>query len=918
MTSASAQTSAEPARGLTNPTLALNLSRVRDFYPGLQFLDLARMMRPWRAVKHGQPHSAGLSNEELQQLGHLDANGWPIRLPKGQDALWTVMTWNDLPQDSPLARGRYILRYEGVGTVKLHRDAHVVSQQPGLIIFDNRKGKTFTIEITRTDPLRNGDYVRNISIVAERHLELHAAGATFNPDWLRLIQDARQVRFMDWGETNNSKIVNWEDRSTPQSANNFRVPLEHMVQLANEIGAEPWFTMPHMASETYIRNFATYVRDHMDPTLPIRVEYSNEVWNWRFEQAHWVLQQSIKDWGEERQPAYHTKKAVETALIWNEVFGEMADMRLVHVLGAQAINTWRTRIAMKAEAWRENEPDAFVAPESVFDELAIAHYFGGTLMRNEQEQIHLLNTIKSPEINAIKYLAERLRDPSYSHSLPDLQSRWREHAELAKTYGLKLTAYEGGQHVHHHSRTPNLSDEDRALLEEFMVEFVRSEEMAELYRESWYIWSEISDGPFMQFGDMTTPTKWGSWGIYEGLNITTKRGNLINALNAEQDPWWESAKPNASFQHGVTKHASAQADTLTGTDQEDYILAGDGDDRIVESAGDDGVHGGNGMDTVLLSDVSGAYRIEPKGGGYKVSGPQGRDFYVSVERVIFGTGEPIILADLPVGADGALILPEQDAQLEIPPNFVVPEVRGGVVDAADYAGVLVPVGGTVSAINRWSALGIELGLNARSGTKPAYFISEAGAEAIVGDQVITPKYHVVNENRLSPGSPPLTDSAITTARLLGSIALNVSAIVGSPQDDRFFGRGSGEAFCGGEGNDYIATAAGDDIVEGGDGKDSLITGSGDDTLDGGKGNDRLRGEGGKDNYLFNAGCGHDTVQGFTLDDKVVLSNFINDDQTVDEIATDTESGLLLVHGTDSILFEGLSRADLSWMTILRD
>ncbi|MEO0653806.1 MAG: calcium-binding protein [Pseudomonadota bacterium] len=915
MTSATAQTPATPAQGLTNPTLALNLSGVRDWRPGFQFLDIARMMRPWRALIQGESHASALNWKDLRDQGYLDANGWPKTIPEGFDELWTILQWSGLSGDPDRRIGRYVLTYEGTGTLELNADARIVSRQPGRIVFENREGNSMFLSITRTDPLNSGDYIRNISIVAEDNLDLHAAGVVFNPDWVRLIRDARQLRFMDWGNTNNSEVATWADRSTPHSAHDFSVPVEYMVQLANEVGAEPWFTMPHLADETYIRNFAAYVRDHMDPGLPIRVEYSNEVWNWQFQQAQWTLQKAREEWGVEAQPAYHTKKAVETALIWNDVFGAEAETRLIHVLGAQAVNTWRSGIALRAEAWQTHEPDNFVAPETVFDELSITHYFGGTAMKDAEEQARLLTAIKAPGVDANAFLAERLRDPGYKHSLPDIEVKWREHADLAHQYGLKLTAYEGGQHVHHVGNTGGLSDEDRALLEAFMIDFVRSPEMAELYVDSWRIWSEISDGPFMQFGDMANPSRYGSWGIYENLDSTTPRGEALTALNASETPWWDGAAPNASFRHGVTRRASAEADTMTGQQVIFLDCAGDGDDTIVETPGDDGVHGGAGIDTVLLAEGAAAYRIRPENGGYAVTGPQGDDFYIAVEQVIFANGTPVVLADLPVGADGMLILPEEDASHGTTPDLIRMAATGDLVDAAEATGIRVEAGSRIEAINRWSALGKALGLNMQTDPKPAYFVARTGAEAIVDGQVITPTYWTVNENRLTQDGPPLTDSALTTAQLLGSIAVNAGSVVGSAGDERVFGRETVDVICAGAGNDIVVTRAGDDALYGQEGRDSLIAGDGDDTLVGGTGDDRLSGEAGRDTYVFATGCGQDTVTGFANEDILELQAFVPVAQLLDSIASDTDAGLVLSNGTDTILFEGLTRADLEWMTI---
>ncbi len=210
------------------------------------------------------------------------------------------------------------------------------------------------------------------------HLPLYEAGAVYNPAWLELIEDARELRFMNWGGTNNASEVSWEERSVPEGLFwGTGVPVEYMVQLANEVGADPWFTMPHTADEEFIRNFATYVRDNLDPGLKAKVEYSNETWNFSFDQTHWLHNKAEAEWGVTGgQNHYYVKKAVETALIWEDVFGSEADARLVNVLATQARNPWLTERILEAKVWQENEPDAYVAPGSIFDELAVTTYFG--------------------------------------------------------------------------------------------------------------------------------------------------------------------------------------------------------------------------------------------------------------------------------------------------------------------------------------------------------------------------------------------------------------------------------------------------------------------------------------------------------------------------------------------------------------
>jgi hypothetical protein len=65
------------------------------------------------------------------------------------------------------------------------------------------------------------------------------------------------------------------------------VPVERMVELANTLGADPWFCVPHQASDDYVRQFASLLHARLDPGLRPHIEYSNEVWNRGFAQSQW-------------------------------------------------------------------------------------------------------------------------------------------------------------------------------------------------------------------------------------------------------------------------------------------------------------------------------------------------------------------------------------------------------------------------------------------------------------------------------------------------------------------------------------------------------------------------------------------------------------------------------------------------------
>ncbi len=50
--------------------------------------------------------------------------------------------------------------------------------------------------------------------------------------------------------------------------------LETMIKLSNYIGADPYFNIPHLATDDYIRNFALLIKSKLRPDLRIFIGIS--------------------------------------------------------------------------------------------------------------------------------------------------------------------------------------------------------------------------------------------------------------------------------------------------------------------------------------------------------------------------------------------------------------------------------------------------------------------------------------------------------------------------------------------------------------------------------------------------------------------------------------------------------------------
>lgn len=885
-----APTLADRAFGNDNPTLSFNAMSTKIQAVGMQYIDATRMTK-W--VANGDDIGK-LNFNEMVEAGYISEDRTILEVPDGASSFGMMWPWAHNESLGTDRAGTYVLSYDGTGEFELKGDATVLSTEPGKIVFESTEGDNLFLWINETDPAGTGDHLRNISLVREEHVELHEAGAIFNPDWIDLVQDIRQIRFMGWQNTNNSTDQTWDDMSEEK--------LSDMVALANQIGADPWFCMPHMADEEYIRNFAIYVRDNIDPELTVRVEYSNELWNFAFKQTKWLLEQSQKEWGVNAHVDYHAKMAVKTALIWEEVFADEAEGRLINVLGTQSSHTGITKQLLSPNTWKAKEPDAYIDPETIFEEVAITSYFGGATIRNGNMRSELLEKIKDPGIDAEAWLAEKMMDPEYTGSIPDMVAKWQAMAEVVQEKGLDLVGYEGGQHMLHSFSVKNLTDADLTILTDFMADFVRSEAMADLYQAAWEGWATAVDNPFMQFGDVDNADKFGAWGLYESLDDSTPRSDLLEKLNETTQPWWDAAG-GVQYQNGVTVIGTDEGELHVGTAQEDYLVGKGGDDIFVLGLGDDGAHGGDGHDVLVVRGAYSDYSIVAEGDGFRVEGVEGSDFIVDIEEIRFHSGDTLDLTTMEAtiketAADPVEEYPQSNDGL--PEDAPQDLAEGPVVDTDESFGLIssdpvvektpyllargtffnaegastisyedadtISSGLRIEAINHSSVLARELGVHR---SDAAYAIYDENATTTINGQEVSGSYWTVNAGRLSANGSMLTGTALETTTSFGGVVTNATGIIhGSAHNDSFFGRHANDTFSGGDGNDLFIGRGGSDTLSGGAGRDRLwghddddvlFGGAGDDVINGGDGVDIAYFSGDADDYTLSFGSGTDMV-----------------------------------------------------------
>lgn len=462
------------------PRLGINLSGPADWNTELPFVDVFRMSRPWISQQKGQPWGRGPALE-------LDENGWVKRLERDcyAETLMCTIEGGHYPS------GRYTILYQGEGELDATGAAKVVSREPGRLIVevDAQKGAIF-LKLLKTNP---ANYVRNIRVIMPGFEKTYESDP-FHPAFLARWKGMACFRFMDWMETNNSSIAKWSQRPTPASATFSQkgVALEWMIELCNRQKADAWFCMPHLADDDYVRRFARMVKERLDPSLKVYVEYSNEVWNGMFEQSRWAGREGIrlgfaeKPW--EAAWRFTAYRSVQIFRIWEEEFGGRE--RLVRVLPTQAANPYVSeQIAQFQDAYRHA------------DVLAIAPYISFNI------------PAKGKELTAdvvATWTVDQILDHVEQNCLPRAIEWMRAQKAVADRFGLKLVAYEGGQHL-----VGVGGGENNETLTALLHAANRHPRMARIYDKYYQAWEEVGGDLFCYFSSVGRWSKWGSWGILE-------------------------------------------------------------------------------------------------------------------------------------------------------------------------------------------------------------------------------------------------------------------------------------------------------------------------------------------------------------------------------------------------------------------
>ncbi|MGD0089480.1 MAG: hypothetical protein ABSE73_06125, partial [Planctomycetota bacterium] len=484
-----------PARSL----LGINLNGPADWNSELPFVDVFRLSRQWISQQEGKPWGQG---PKLQ----LDEHGWVTKLEAGCHATSPILTVKRAPL------GKYVLLYEGEGKMAFWPadKAQVLSSEPGRMVVDV-KGPGLMLNLNEVNPEKP---IRNVRFLMP-DCEQTCKESPFRQGFLEMWRTMNVYRFMDWMETNGSKIVKWSDRPKLEDATWTAkgIPVEVMVDLCNRQLINPWFCMPHQADDDYVRQFAALVHGKLDSRLRVYIEYSNEVWNGMFPQ-HRYAEEKAKELGlgPKERPwegagMFHAQRSVEIFKLWEEAFG--GKERLVRVIAWQAGGGpyWTDGIVL---SYKETGKHA--------DALAIAPYITACIPEKAGKAGGL------DAATVAKYTVDQVLDLAETKALPECIGWMKAQKKVAEKHGLRLVAYESGQHL-----VGVGGGENNQQMTDLFLAANRHPRMGEIYRKYYDAWKEAGGDVCCVFASIGGWSKWGSWGLAEHYDDTPETSPKLKA-----------------------------------------------------------------------------------------------------------------------------------------------------------------------------------------------------------------------------------------------------------------------------------------------------------------------------------------------------------------------------------------------------
>lgn len=500
--------------------MGMNIPSNNYFTTCTIFRDVMKTASPW--LTYNSSGESPWDTEKIKEIP-LDPQGYPLELPYKISAAVPAQSVKFLINN--FYKGRYVVLYDGDGEL----DFHVPNEKKNgqTVITLNGTGENRWIDIKRS---KKGNHIRNIRILPENE---PTEAPVFVREFVDGLKGFHCLRFMDWMNTNFSPQKEWSGRvhmDDYSQGTDKGIAIEYAILLCNILQADAWFCVPHQADDDYIVHFAELVRDQLDPRLKVYVEYSNEVWNWTFNQSQYILNNApgandayVSDALKliNPKPSDHPEKDAymmqRTFEIWSDVFGEKHRNRLVRVAAVQHAWVDNTRRILQYLFKKDQHGNPVSGREyetstgAGCDAVSPAGYFGYS------------------DEDAKRWEADPARVTAFDVLQAADTGFWKnsgqftaQTAKYAKAWRVDYIVYEGGQHIN----PPQSRD---WIFNPAIWDAQIDPKMYALYMKLFNQQAspEVDCKLFCAFSYVgIRKSKWGSWGHLENLEQLKDKSKL--------------------------------------------------------------------------------------------------------------------------------------------------------------------------------------------------------------------------------------------------------------------------------------------------------------------------------------------------------------------------------------------------------
>jgi len=496
----------------TERAIGVNLSDIGSFASQIMFVDAIKQSSSWLV----QPADGSVFSIEEVNGDPVEipsrSDGYPTHVPfefNGQQLRVHLLALSAQPESILYPPGIYTLLFEGTGEIIIDIDVpgapqsftepdtpHEVEIAPSAI--------GIQIIIAASDI---NDPVRNIRLIMPGFEDVYQENP-FHPDFLATLPPFEALRFMKPTTVEENTIISWEQRTTPdmytyntieEGQIRLGLPYEFVIELSNLVQKDPWINIPHAADDGYIQNMAELFARDLDDGLNVYVEYSNETWNPSYPLTHEFLTEQGRSLfpsldGINANQQFHVVRSLQIFDLFNSAFDAHDKLSSVRPVIATQAFEGVGRIVIDALTDPEINPLGTL-PYGI----AIAPYIGVEIIQQLQEE-----GIADEDVTA-DLILDRLHD-----DLQNVPEFVESFSFWADSLGIRLMAYEGGQHVTSPGFAPNSEP-----VQEAIVTANNDPRMIDIYCNYFDLWyDDFGGGLFMTF-TLTEKSTVGSFGLLE-------------------------------------------------------------------------------------------------------------------------------------------------------------------------------------------------------------------------------------------------------------------------------------------------------------------------------------------------------------------------------------------------------------------